>query len=164
MLLAALNAAEKRRWLNLCTGDESWMMWVNRPTESWTTIDEALPQRVLHAVGATKSILTVFCNPKEFAIIDLLPQDTSFTAVYFVNNMILALAKRYVQQLGAIGHRKLHLHFDNSKRHTARHIKKEMAHHRRCVLPTAVFTRPGHRRFLSIWPIKATTLREDLGQ
>jgi hypothetical protein len=75
-------------------------MWVNPLTGSWMTADEDLPQRVRQTIGPTKSMLMLFFNPKEFAIVDLLPQDTSFIAVYFVNNVILPLANRYVQQLG----------------------------------------------------------------
>jgi hypothetical protein len=77
-------------------------------------------------------MLRVFFNPKEFSIVDLLPEDTSFTAVDFVNNMILSLTNRYAQQLGDIGRRKLHLHFDNSKCHTGRHVQEQVASHR-CV-------------------------------
>jgi hypothetical protein len=83
-------------------------------------------------ITATKSILTVFFNPKEFAIDDLLPQDTSFTTIYFVNNVILPLANRHAPQLENIGSHKLHLHFDNSKWHTARHVQEQTAS-RRCV-------------------------------
>jgi hypothetical protein len=49
-----------------------------------------------------------------------------------VNNAILPLANRNVQQLGDIGCRRLDLHFDNSKFHTARHVQGQMAS-RRCV-------------------------------
>jgi hypothetical protein len=82
MLLAALTAAEKRRWLNFWFDDGSWIIWVDPPIGSWMTIDEELPQRVRQTIGATKSILTVFFNPKEFAIMDFFPQDTFFTTVY----------------------------------------------------------------------------------
>jgi hypothetical protein len=47
-----------------------------------------------------KSMLMVFFNPKEFIVFDLLPQDTSFAAVYFVNNVILPSVNRHAQQLG----------------------------------------------------------------
>jgi hypothetical protein len=56
-----------------------------------------------------------------------LPQDTSFTAEYFVNNAILLLANRYAQQLGDLGRLKLYLHFDNSNCHTARRIQEQIA-------------------------------------
>jgi hypothetical protein len=42
VLLEALTAAEKRRSLKFWTGDESWMMWVDRATESSIRVDEEL--------------------------------------------------------------------------------------------------------------------------
>jgi hypothetical protein len=45
-------------------------------------------------------MLVVFFNLKEFTIMDLLPQDTSFTVGCFVNHVILPLANQRVQQLG----------------------------------------------------------------
>jgi hypothetical protein len=64
------------------------------------TINQELSQRMRQTFEGTKSVLTVFFNPKEFAIMDLLPQRISLTAGCFVNNVILPLANRYVQQLG----------------------------------------------------------------
>jgi hypothetical protein len=37
------------------------------------TIDEKLPQRVGQTIEATKSVLMIFFNPKEFAMVYLLP-------------------------------------------------------------------------------------------
>jgi hypothetical protein len=37
-------------------------------------------------------MLTIFFNPNEFIIVNLLPQGTSFTAVGFVRNVIIPLA------------------------------------------------------------------------
>jgi hypothetical protein len=75
-------------------------------------------------------MLMVFLNPNEFTRVALLPQEASFTTVYFVNNVILLLADPYAQQLGYIGHHKLRLHFDNFMRHTVRHVQEQMASHR----------------------------------
>jgi hypothetical protein len=98
-------------------------------------IDDELPQQVCQTIRATKSMLMAFFNPKEFTTMDLLPQSTSSTAGYFVNNVILPLANRHAQQLGDIGRRKLHQHFDNSKYHTAQHVQEQMAGHRCVRLP-----------------------------
>jgi hypothetical protein len=110
-------------------------------------IDEELPQRVRQTIGAMKSMLMVFFNPKEFAIVDLLPQDTSFIMVYFVNNVILPLVNRRTQQLGDIGRRKLHLHFDNSKVTLLGMSKNRWPAIGAPMFPTAVFTRLGHGSF-----------------
>jgi hypothetical protein len=77
-------------------------------------------------------MLEVFFNPKEFAMVDFLPQDTFFTAGYFVNNMTLPLANRHAQQLGDLGRRILHLHVDNSKGQTTGRVQEQIASHR-CV-------------------------------
>jgi hypothetical protein len=113
------------------------------------TVDEELPQRVRRTIGATKSMPMIFFNPKGFGIVDLFPQDTSFTAVYFVNIIILPLANRDARQLGDIGSRKPHLHFDNSKCHTARHVQEPMASHR-CVRVPHPRIRPTWRSQTSI--------------
>jgi hypothetical protein len=42
MLLTALTIAEKRRWVNFETSDESWLMRVNPATRTWMAIDEEL--------------------------------------------------------------------------------------------------------------------------
>jgi hypothetical protein len=75
---------------------------------------------------------TVFFNPKDFALVNLLPQRISFTVAYFAYNVIMPLANRHAQQWGDMARHKLHLYFDNSKCHTARHVQEEMASHR-CV-------------------------------
>jgi recombinational DNA repair protein RecR len=67
------------------------------------TIDDEVLQRVCPTIRATKSILMVVFNPKEFAVVDLLLQDTPFTATYFVNNTILPLANRQAHQIVNIG-------------------------------------------------------------
>jgi hypothetical protein len=91
------------------------------------TIDEELPQRVRQTIRATKSMLMVFSDPKEFAIVGILPQNKSFTALYFANTVILPLDNRHTQQLGDVGRCKLHLHFDISKCHIARHVQEQIA-------------------------------------
>jgi hypothetical protein len=100
-------------------------------------------------------MLTVFFNPEEFAIVDLLPQDISFTTVDFLSNVVLLLAHRHAQQLEDIGRRKLHLHFDNSKCHTAGHVGQQMASYR-CVL---VLHPPVH----PTWPSQISTCLAESG-
>jgi hypothetical protein len=74
-------------------------------------------------------VLTVFFTPKESAQANLLPQGASFTAASFADNLIMPLANRHTQQPGDVARRRFHLHFDNSKCHTARHAQEEFATH-----------------------------------
>jgi hypothetical protein len=75
----------KRRNRNLFwTGDESWILWNMQQSGSWVKADEELPVRIEQAVGAQKSMLTVFLNSRSFAAVDLLSQGTPFDAYYKV--------------------------------------------------------------------------------
>jgi hypothetical protein len=78
-------------------------------------------------IEGVELMLIVSFNTKEFIRVDSVPQDISFTPVSFVNNVTLPLVNRHARQLEDIGCRKLHLHFDNSKCHTARHVQEQMA-------------------------------------
>jgi hypothetical protein len=80
-------------------------------------LEEELPQRVLQTIKATKSMLTVFFNPKQFTLMTLLPQGTSVTAARFVDKLIIPVANGHAQLRENIARRKLNLHFGNSKSH-----------------------------------------------
>jgi hypothetical protein len=62
------------------------------------TIDEELPQRVRQAIRATMPMRTLFFNPSEFALVNLLPQNKSVTAAYLVDGAIISFAGRHAQQ------------------------------------------------------------------
>jgi hypothetical protein len=126
-------------------------------------IDEELPRTVRETIGETKSRLIVLFNPKEFIIVDLLPQDTSFIAVYFVNNAILLLANRHAQQRGISAVTSCVI-ISRIPSVTLLGMSKNTWPSVRLCSPLPVFTRLGHRRHLPVWPVKTRTLWEDLGQ
>jgi hypothetical protein len=95
-------------------------------------LDEEIPQRVKQTIEARKSMLTVFFNPNHFAIVDLLPQHTNFTTVYFVARVVTPLANQHHQQARDDARRKLRLHFDNSRSRTAVTVTAEIVR-LRCV-------------------------------
>jgi hypothetical protein len=109
------------------TGDQSWILWHNEKLGSWLEIDEELCVRVRRTIGARKSMLTVFFNPKTFAVIDCLPEGTPFNAAYFVAQVVNPLHQLHSTATGDDARRKLRVHFDNSPCHTARVVSDEMA-------------------------------------
>jgi hypothetical protein len=132
LLRTQLQRAAARSGSEFWTGDESWLNWVNPPTRFWMPLDEEIPQRVRQTIGARKSMFTVFFNPNHFAIVDLLPQNTNFTAAYFVARVVIPLANQHHQEARNVARRKLRLHFDNARCHTAATVTAEMVH-LRCV-------------------------------
>jgi hypothetical protein len=109
-------------------------------------------------------MLTVFFNPKEFVIVNLLPWSTSFTAPYLVINVNIPLANWHAQQRGGTVCRKLHLHFHNFKFHSARHVQEQMASHHCIRVPHPIFTRFGYRKVLPVRAVKAAIVWENSGQ
>jgi hypothetical protein len=51
-------------------------------------------------------MVTVLFTPKEFPLVNLLPQGTQFTAAHFIDNVIIPLANRPAQQWEDITRRK----------------------------------------------------------
>jgi histone-lysine N-methyltransferase SETMAR len=126
-LRSALLTAKHQNWNLFWTGDESWVLWDTQRSGSWLEIDQELPVRVKQTIGARKSMLTVFFNPRRFAVVDLLPQGATFDADYFVAQVIRPLHALHSTASGDIARRKLCLHFDNSPCHTAHVVVDEMA-------------------------------------
>jgi hypothetical protein len=52
-----------------------------------------------------------FFNPNDFAILDLLPQLDSFTAQYFIDQILKPLSPEHSTKSANIGRRSLRLHF-----------------------------------------------------
>jgi hypothetical protein len=57
-------------------------------------------------------MLTVLLDSKKFAEGNLVPQNTSFTAAYFVESMVILMARRNAQQPGDATHGRLDCRFD----------------------------------------------------
>jgi hypothetical protein len=64
------------------------------------TTEQELTQRMRQTIRVSKSVLTVLFNQKGFAVVNLLPQGMSFTAVSFVDSVIIPLAIRHTRQRG----------------------------------------------------------------
>jgi hypothetical protein len=80
--------------------------------ECWLSLDEKFPERVRQTIGAEKSLLTVF-NPNDFASVNLLQQKDSFTAQYFIDQILKPLSQEHSTKSADIARKSLLLHFDN---------------------------------------------------
>jgi hypothetical protein len=83
---------------------------------------------VKQTIEAPKSMLTVSFNLNSFAIVDLLPENESFTSAYFRVHILYPLVQLqlYASVGGDNSRRKLRLHFDNSACHTSHAVVDEM--------------------------------------
>ena len=63
-----------------------------------------------------KVLVSVFWNQNGFALVDDLPKGATFTADYFINNILEKLTKRGTAFLDR-DRRRSNLHFDNARLH-----------------------------------------------
>jgi hypothetical protein len=66
-------------------------------------------------------------NPNGFTIVDFLPQGDSFTAQYFVDQILKPLSQECSTKSADIAGRSLRLHFDTSRYYIAKIAAEEMA-------------------------------------
>jgi hypothetical protein len=103
-------------------------------------------------------------QPEKNIIMNLLPQGTSFTAVYFVGNQIIPLASQHAQRLGDISCRKLHCILTILSATLLGMSKNRRPVIGASVFPTPLFTQFGHRRLQPVRRVKAAVLWQSLGQ
>jgi hypothetical protein len=84
-------------------------------------------------------------------------RDISFTAVNFVNIVILPLTNRHAQQLwiSAVANCIYISTIPSATLFVIRYVEEQTASHRYVHGAHPVFTRRGHRRLLPVWPVKA---------
>jgi hypothetical protein len=127
LLRAELLAEKRRNWKSFWTDDESWILWNTQRSGSWLAVHQELPVRVKQTIRASKSMLTVFFNPNSFAVVDLLPENESFTSAYFIDHILHPLVQLHVSAGGDNSSHKLRLHFDNSAFHSSHAVVDKMA-------------------------------------
>jgi hypothetical protein len=83
--------AQRRNWLDFWARDKSWIMGDNFASESWSPLGEDVPHGIRKAIAAKKSLLGVVFSPAGFPIIDVMPHDITFTAEYFIGQLLTRL-------------------------------------------------------------------------
>lgn len=127
-LIKMLTSAENRGWNYFVTGDESWFYLNYEYEQKWVQSGEEPPTRVKRMISDEKVMITVFWNPNGFQVIDALPRDQTFNAYYYTNNILAPLSQMGQGFPDADG-RRLTIHADNAKPHTARHTTQYIESH-----------------------------------
>jgi hypothetical protein len=108
-----LERQELRSWPDIVTLDESWFyLHTDQP-------DAEIPERERHTVQSQKLMLTIVWNPGGFHLVNILPKGFKFNASYYVTQILDPLSKWRRTQVGRTN-RKLIVHADNARPHTAK--------------------------------------------
>lgn len=127
-LQKTLKNAKRTNYKFFYTGDESWFYLSTDHAFQWLPPEETPAVRERKTIQSKKYMLTVFWNPNGFALIKVLPDDMTFNAGYFINEILKELYEK-TSTIPNKGDRKVTLHFDNARPHTARKVTQFMEEH-----------------------------------
>ena len=118
-LLRVLEVQQSRSWHDIVTLDESWFYFSTDHERMWLAPGETVPDRERHLIQSPKMMITIVWNPSGFHIVTALPKGLKFNACYYTRE-ILQENKNWREQQGVGGGRKLSVHSDNARPHTAK--------------------------------------------
>ena len=115
-LLKTIRPSKHHNWKYFLTGDESWFYLSYEHERMWVESGDEPQKRSKKMIGEEKDLVSVFWNQNGFALVDGLPKGVTFTADYFINNILEKLTKRGTAFPDRDG-RRLNLHFDKARPH-----------------------------------------------
>jgi hypothetical protein len=101
------------------TLDESWFYLHTDRELIWAQSDAEIPERGWHTVQSQKVMVTIVWNPGDFHLVNILPKGFKINASYYVTQILGPLSKWRRTQVGRTN-RKLIVHADNARPHTAK--------------------------------------------
>jgi histone-lysine N-methyltransferase SETMAR len=119
--LRVLQPQQSRSWHYIVTFDESWFYLRTDHEFIWLQADEEVPERERHTIQSEKVMLTIVWNPTGFHLIDFLSRRAKFNGTHSVSNIPSLLAIWRETQMGKAD-RKLIVHSDNARPHTAKKV------------------------------------------
>jgi transposase len=122
-LLHLLNSMKHHSWRNIVTLDESWFYLATDYDSIWLPPAEAPPTREKKMISSPKLMLTIVWNPHGFHIIDILPKGAKFNSDYYISHILTPLAE-IKESIGVESQRKLIVHADNARPHTAKKVEE----------------------------------------
>ena len=118
-LLRLLEQQERRAWHDMITLDESWFYFCTDHELIWLAPGETVPERGGHTIQSPKMMVTIAWNTNGFHVLADLPKGVKFNATYYTTE-ILPHILEWRRTHGTVSTRKLIVHADNARPHTAR--------------------------------------------
>jgi histone-lysine N-methyltransferase SETMAR len=117
-LLSLLEQQERRAWHDLIPLDESWFYFSTDREMIWLAPGETTP-RERHMIQSPKIMVTVAWNTSGFHVLAALPKGIKFNARYYITDILTPIME-WRAGSGIRSPRKLIVHADNSRPHTAK--------------------------------------------
>jgi histone-lysine N-methyltransferase SETMAR len=124
-LQSILEAEKERGYEYIVTGDESWLFLKNPPRAAYLPVGTPRPLMPKQALGAKKTMLTVFFSGNRFWRLDYLPKGVNMSGPVFVHR-ILAPMRAYFDANPLFENRGIVLHCDNASSHRSTDTQRFM--------------------------------------
>jgi hypothetical protein len=118
-LLRLLEQQKRRAWHDMITLDESWFYFRTDHELIWLAPGETIPERGRHTIQSPRMMVTIAWNTNEFYVLADLPKGVKFSSTSYTTE-ILPHILEWRRSHGTVSTRKLIVHADNARPHTAR--------------------------------------------
>jgi histone-lysine N-methyltransferase SETMAR len=115
-LQSMLEFQSEAEYRYILTGDESWLFLKNPPRAAYLPRGSPRPLMPKQALGAKKTMLTVFFSGNRFWRIDFLPPGCTMTGAVFIHR-ILAPLRAFLDGHPDFENQRILLHCDNASSH-----------------------------------------------
>ncbi|GFS14725.1 transposase [Elysia marginata] len=113
-----------KRLSDIVTGDETWFLFfiipLKRLNRMWVDGQGDRPVVLSPGFQSRKRMFTVFFNNSGPLVVDILPQDTTMTATYYVQNVLSQVKSAINEQRPKVSNSRTLLLHDNADPHKAR--------------------------------------------
>jgi hypothetical protein len=129
-MISDLEASLQDGWRSLITGDEAWSFLSQSPRRMWSGARDNVATIVKGDIRTTKFMFTIMWNPREFHIINQLPDGCKMNSEYYITNVFVPLRERFCSGGPEDCGRPLVVHVENCSVHTSAAIERFMSDHR----------------------------------
>ena len=108
-------------------GDETWIYFYGIPNKRqnkmWVAEDELRPVNERKGFQSRKRLFSIFFNCKGPVLVDILPEKTTCTGIYYPQNILPGVIQDTEQKRPTTGVKGVLLHHDNANPHKERIVK-----------------------------------------
>jgi histone-lysine N-methyltransferase SETMAR len=122
-LLALLKKVEPKHFLDLCTGDEGWVSFYNRPNAQWLPYGSERPTFPKTTLATPKLLITLFINGSQVWTPSYIPAGDTMKTESFINSVLTPL-RAEMNEMPYYSGKGIYLHCDNASCHRSKETRK----------------------------------------
>ncbi|KAA6357905.1 MAG: putative mariner transposase [Streblomastix strix] len=126
-LLPQIKSFVKNNFLDIVTGDETWIYLKNYALISWIKKSDEQPETPRGGIGDEKRMYTVFFSGVGIEYVHVLPKKQTMDSEVFVNDILKPLEQQIIKERNP-KEGQIHLHFDNCRVHTSYYTQRYLDH------------------------------------